>query len=56
MANVHQFIRPYFALLVQSAGYICTNESRNRHRFLSVLQQAGPYGKRTPAHKIMIAL
>ena len=30
-------------LICITAGYVCTNESRNRHRFIKVLQQAGPY-------------
>lgn len=24
-------------------GYVCTNQSKHRHRFIGVLQQAGPY-------------
>ena len=30
-------------LICITAGYVCTNESRNRHRFIGVLQAAGPY-------------
>jgi Kef-type K+ transport system membrane component KefB len=30
-------------LICITAGYVCTNTSRHRQRFISVLQQAGPY-------------
>ena len=30
-------------LICIAGGYVCTNQSRHRGRFISVLQQAGPY-------------
>jgi Kef-type K+ transport system membrane component KefB len=30
-------------LICIAGGYVCTNQSKHRHRFIQVLQQAGPY-------------
>jgi len=42
-ANLPYVINFEPLLICIAGGYVCTNTSKHRHRFIQVLQQAGPY-------------